>query len=99
MSITRPFRRFSEAAYRSERLAKLLFGVDCLPLGPEDYYFDVSSIAFFQILASRLTQQNKVLDMGTGAAAILALALHRKISCPAAACDINPDLVKLASPA
>jgi methylase of polypeptide subunit release factors len=83
-------------ATRSPLVARSVFGIKFAPLGEGDYFFDVTTIALFQFLKRRLSRDARLLDMGTGAAAVLGIALWRSVGCRVVSCDINPALVEAA---
>jgi methylase of polypeptide subunit release factors len=83
-------------AYRSRRLAQVLFPMEFSPAGPRDYYFDVTTIALVRAVARDVTRTHHVLDMGCGAHAVIGVSLWKKTGCAVTCCDINPDLVDLA---
>lgn len=81
---------------RSRLLARLLFGIDFAPLGADDYYFDVTTIVLVRRVVRELDAGARVLDMGTGSRAVVALALWKRLGCRVVASDVNPMLVELA---
>src|SRR5262245_9395363 len=89
-SLVRP--AFLRAA-RMPLVARALFGVQFAPLGKEDYIFDITTIALFRFLTHTLDSRSRLLDMGTGAAAVLGLAVWRRVGCHVIASDVNPELV------
>lgn len=75
-------------------VARALFGIRFAPaLSEHDYYFDITTVVLFQFLAKRLDRRSRLLDMGTGAAAVLGLSLWRRVGCQVISSDINPVLV------
>jgi hypothetical protein len=66
---------------RSPLVARSVFGIRFAPLDEGDYFFDVSTIALYQFLKRHLTRESKLLDMGTGAAAVLGIAAWRSVGC------------------
>lgn len=88
--------RLIQRAVRLRLLARTLFGIDFEPLGPNDYYFDVTTVVLFRRARRVLDRNARVLDMGTGSMAVLGLALWKRLGCTVLASDVNPDLVSLA---
>lgn len=84
-------------AYRSRPLARAIFGLSFNPTGPNDYYFDVTSVVLVQKVAPRIKKTDHVLDLGTGAHAVVGLSLWKRTGCRVTCCDINPELVTLAA--
>lgn len=84
-------------AYRSRPLARAIFGLSFNPAGPKDYYFDVTSVVLVQKVAPRIKQTDHVLDLGSGAHAVVGLSLWKRTGCRVTCCDINPELVTLAA--
>lgn len=78
--------------FRSRALARLLLGIDFGPLGPEDYYFDVTTLVLARYAARRVTVGSRVVDMGTGAVAALAQVLCKRTGCRVVAAEANPAL-------
>lgn len=80
---------------RSRWLAARLFGIRFHPLlDSSQYYFDVTTPVLVKTAARYVRPQMRVLDLGTGAAAIIGLALWRRHGCDVIAADINPMLVE-----
>jgi methylase of polypeptide subunit release factors len=82
--------------YRSRPLARFIFGIDFLRSGPEDYYFDISTVVLFKRLCKVAKSSDHVLDLGTGAHAVIGLSVWKRIGCRVTCCDINAELVLLA---
>lgn len=93
----RPASRLIAGVTRSRWLAARLFGVRFRPLpDPSLYYFDVTTPVLVSVAARYVTPRMRVLDLGTGAAAIIGLALWRRRGCRVVAADVNPSLVQTA---
>ncbi len=72
---------------RSRWVGRLLFGFDLPALRPGDRYFDVTTLALRRA-ARRIPPGARVLDLGTGSAALLALDLWRR-GCRVEAVEID----------
>lgn len=83
-------------ARRSRSVARSIFGIRFSPLGAEDYYFDITTIALFRRLSRSLSRDTRLLDLGTGAAAVLGISLWKRLGCQVISSDINPALVESA---
>lgn len=95
--LKRPASRLIARVTRSRRLAARLFGVRLRPLSdPSLYYFDVTTPVLVSVASRHVRPGMRVLDLGTGAAAIIGLALWRRHGCRVVAADINPSLVRSA---
>lgn len=84
---------------RSRLVARVLFGVRFPPVGGRHYYFDTTAYVLTRFLRRRIKPSNRVLDMGTGSAALMSLYLWRHVNCQVMAADINPVMVEMASAA
>ncbi len=84
-------------AYRSRSLARAIFGLSFNPTGPSDYYFDATTVVLVRKVAPRIKRTDHVLDLGTGAHAVVGLSLWKKTGCRVTCADINPELVTLAA--
>ena len=78
-------------------LARRLFAVDFLPLDERDVYFDVTTPLLVRAAKRRLGRGLRLLDMGTGACAVVGLALWRRTGCDVVATDIHPRILEQAS--
>jgi len=93
--LKRPASRLIARVTRSGWLAARLFGVRVRPLSdPSLYYFDVTTPVLVRVASRHVHPRMRVLDLGTGAAAIIGLALWRRHGCRVVAADINPSLVQ-----
>ena len=81
---------------RSRPLARRLFGVDFPALGSGDQYFDVTTPLLVRSAARRLGQGRRLLDMGTGAFAVIGLTLWRRTGCQVVSTDIHPRILEQA---
>ena len=81
---------------RSRLLARWLFNIDFLDVGRGDQYFDVTTPLLVRAAARRLTRDSRVLDMGTGAFAVIGLALWRRTGCKVVSTDIHPRILEQA---
>ncbi len=79
-------------AYRSKTLARFLFGIDFPPLGPKDYYFDISTWVVVNHVSRRLGPDEHLLDLGAGAHGVIGLSLWKKTGCKVTCCDVDPEL-------
>lgn len=82
--------------FRWRWLAKALLRIDFGPIGPDDYYFDLGTLALVQRATKVLRPGARVLDLGTGGHAVIGLALRRRLDARIIAADINPTLVRMA---
>ncbi|MBL8863784.1 MAG: methyltransferase [Planctomycetes bacterium] len=78
--------------YRSKLVAQALFGIEFPPLGPKDYYFDISTHVVVREVGKRIGPQNHLLDLGTGSFAVIGLSLWKKTGCRVTCADLNPEL-------
>jgi HemK-related putative methylase len=79
---------------RSRSVASRLFGVRVRPLPDRSlYYFDVTTLVLRDVASRHIKTDTRVLDLGTGAAAIIGLSLWRRHGCPVISADVNPTLV------
>ena len=87
----------SKRVFRSRWLAERLFHLK-LPTFEErdDYYFDVTTVVLVNRATQLLSSSSRVVDMGTGGAAIIGLSLWKRLRCWVLSSDVNPDLVRLA---
>ena len=83
-------------ATRSPGLTRRVFGVRVGPLEPGDRYFDLTTLALWRAARRRIGRGARVLDMGTGNSAVLALALERALGCRVLASDVDPRTVERA---
>jgi methylase of polypeptide subunit release factors len=81
---------------RSRPLARRLFNVRFPDLGQGDQYFDVTTPLLVRAAARRLDAQRRLLDMGTGAFAVIGLALWRRTGCQVVSTDIHPRILEQA---
>ena len=80
-------------AYRSRALARVFFGIDFLPRGSKDYYYDISTLVVVRRVARMLGPGRRLLDLGTGSYGVIGLSLWKKTGCDVTCCDIDPELV------
>ena len=80
-------------------LAKALIGIEFGRNGPDDYYFDLGTLALLHRAGKVLQRGEKVLDLGTGAHAVIGLALWRRLDAQVVGAELNPTLVRLATEA
>ncbi len=83
-------------ASRSRLLARRLFRVDFPELGAGDQYFDVTTPLLVRAAARRLDGGRRLLDMGTGAFAVIGLAVWRRTGCQVVSTDIHPRILEQA---
>lgn len=86
---------FSRAC-KSRFLARIIFGLDFQPVGKDDYYFDVTTLALIRRAGRSISRSSRVVDMGAGAVSVIGLTLWKRLGCNVIASDINPDIVALA---
>lgn len=87
---------FINPLFRSKFLAKIIFNVKFGPVGPEYYYFDISTIAIVKKLKEYVNKDIRLIDMGTGAFAVIGLSLWKKTGCHVLSVDINKNIIELA---
>lgn len=83
-------------ARRSRKVARSIFGIRFAPLAGADYYFDITTVALFRRLSRSLSAEARLLDMGTGAVAVLGISLWKRLGCRVISSDVNPALVESA---
>ena len=76
---------------RSRLAARTLFGLDLPSLPKNCHYFDVTTLALFRASKRLLSAGDRVLDMGTGSAAILGLAAHKR-GCEVTATEVHESI-------
>ena len=81
---------------KSRFLARIIFRVDFQPIGKDDYYFDVTTLALIGRAGRSISRSSRVVDMGTGAVSVIGLTLWKRLGCRVIASDINPEIVALA---
>lgn len=82
--------------FRSRVLTRWVLGLDLGRLGKEDHYCDIVTLVLLQKVSKELSPPTRVLDMGTGAVAVIGLSLWKQTGCRVTAADINPQIVALA---
>ena len=73
--------------------ARVLFGGRFPRLRPDEHYFDVTTVALRAVLRRGIAPASRVLDMGTGSAAVLGLWLWRRLRCRVRCSEVDPELV------
>jgi methylase of polypeptide subunit release factors len=81
---------------RSRILARSIFGLPFPRLGPDEHYFDATTLALRFELRHRIPRGCRVLDMGTGSAAVLGLWLWRARGCRVTCTDVDAAIVQRA---
>jgi methylase of polypeptide subunit release factors len=77
-------------ATRSRRLARVIFGVDFLfPLDSGESYFDVTTPVLARVAAAHVRPSWRVVDVGTGTVAAIALHLWHKVGCEVVATEVD----------
>jgi methylase of polypeptide subunit release factors len=89
-------RQLTRSPFRLRPLARLLFGIEFGPLGPDDHYFDLVTPALLAEARRTIPRGAAVLDLGTGAHAVIGLSLRQIIDARVIAVDIDPVLADLA---
>jgi methylase of polypeptide subunit release factors len=79
--------------YRSRLLARALFGIEFGPLGPKEYYFDVTTIALARRVSRLVGGSDRVLDLGTGSHAVIGLTLWKNTGCKVTCADSDREIV------
>ena len=87
----------SHRAFRSRRLAEFLFGIKFLPVDADHYYFDATAVALSRHLRRSLRPGQRVVDMGSGTAAVLGLYLWKHVGCYVLSVDTNPKMVRMSA--
>jgi methylase of polypeptide subunit release factors len=82
--------------FRSRLAARLLLRVDPGPPGPDDVCFDATTPVLVRRALRRLPPGSRVLDLGTGASAVVGLALWKRGGHRVTAADVEPELVRSA---
>ncbi len=77
-------------ATRSRLAARLLFGGAFLPLEPGDRYFDATTVALRDALREHLPRGARLLDVGTGASAVLGLWAWRERGARVVCTELDP---------
>lgn len=85
-----------DRATRSRFLARWIFGGDPPPLGPDEHYFDATTLALLGALRRDIPEGSRVLDMGAGSVAVLGLWLWRVRGCEVTCTEVDPALVERA---
>lgn len=83
-------------AYRNKFLAKLFLGISFGPIGPDHFYYDLSTLAVVKKARHYINKDSLVIDMGTGAFGVIGLSLWKKTGAHVLSVDINENLVDLA---
>ncbi len=86
----------SARLYRSERAARLLFGVRVSPLPPGGHHFDVTTWVMTRRALREVSAGSHVIDLGAGSQAIVGLALWRRTGCRVTAVEPDPTLAAAA---
>ena len=82
---------------RSRWLGARLFRIRLRPLADRSlYYFDITTLPLVNAASRYVNAGTRVLDLGTGAAAVIGLALWRRHGCRVVAADANASLVAAA---
>lgn len=89
-------RKLARFPFRQRWLARLLFGIEFGAVGDEDYYFDLVTPALLSRARRIIPREATVLDLGTGAHAILGLSVGKAVGARVVSADIDPALAELA---
>lgn len=77
---------------RSPRLAGALLRLELPPLEPGEHYLDATTLALLRAARRHVAPGSRVLDVGTGSAAVLALWLWRRLGCEVTATELAPHV-------
>ncbi len=81
---------------RSASLARMWFGVAVPKLGRDEHAFDATSLAMTSFLRTRVPYGSRVIDLGTGSAAILGLWMWKRLGCRVTSVEIDEDIARRA---
>ncbi len=81
---------------RSRRLARALFGLELPAPEPGERYFDATTVAMRRACRAHVCPGARVLEVGTGSFAVLALWLSRTLGCLVTSTEINPTIARRA---
>ena len=95
LKMSRLFIKFLTRLLSSNIFAKLLFGVDC-GRSTSDYQIGFSTILMKKALRKYVKNNDKVLDIGTGACAIHGIWLRKNINANVTATEIDDKCAKSA---
>lgn len=87
---------FQRFVARSRLVARLFFGVWLRPAGGADYYFDLTTPVLAWKASESIRAETYLVDLGTGAVAVLGLSFWARKGCEVTSCDIAPVLTELA---
>jgi len=88
--------KLSIPVFKNRLLTYSLFRIRFLPLQEGDHYYDLTTIVLIRVLKKHLNPGNTVLDMGTGAFAVVGLSLWKQIGCQVIHADVDESLLKKA---
>jgi methylase of polypeptide subunit release factors len=77
---------------RSPRLARALLRLELPPLEPGEHYLDATTLGLLRAARGHVAPGSRVLDVGTGSAAVLALWLWRQLGCEVTATELAPHV-------
>lgn len=72
------------------------FGVAAPKLGRDEHAFDATSLAMTSFLRTRVPYGSRVIDLGTGSAAILGLWMWKRLGCRVTSVEIDEDIARRA---
>ncbi len=81
---------------RSRLLARRLFGLDLSAPGEGERYFDATTVAMRRACRAHVRPGARVLEVGTGSFAVLALWQSRTLGCEVTSTEINPLIARRA---
>lgn len=88
---------FQRFVVGSRVLSRCLFGFWFLPLQDQaDHYFDVTTLVLGRKALENMGPQSHVIDLGTGAVAVLGHFFWKKRKSDVVCCDVDPAIVALA---
>ena len=89
--------RFVTTLTRSRLVGRALFGGRFPTIDPGEHYFDVATIALIRKARSHVGRGARVLDMGTGSAAVIGLWLWRNRGCAVTCTDVHLPIARRAN--
>jgi hypothetical protein len=77
---------------RSRALAGRLLGLELPPLEAGEHYLDATTLALLRAARRHVVPGSRVLEVGTGCAAVVALWLWRRLGCEVTATELAPHV-------
>lgn len=89
-------RRLLTALTRSKIAARALFGGGYTSLAPGEHHFDITTVALVRKARTMVPRGARVLDLGTGSAAVLGLWCWRHLGCTVIYTDVDLEIMRRA---